>query len=122
MEPLVIILLPGILGGALLAFFLAHRPARPAGNAPAVRRALPPPSPSLINMARIKIDGVGGLGMVLVALTVAITVPSIRLSVLTGLVLGVTVAAALITWRRSGPLASSSRHGGAHSDSWAWDD
>lgn len=122
MEPLAIILLPGILGGALLAFFLAHRPAQPAGNVPAVRRPLPPPSPSLINMARIRIDGVGGLGMVLVALTVAITVPSIRLSVLTGLVLGVTVAAALITWRRSKPLASSSRHAGAHSDSWAWDD
>jgi hypothetical protein len=121
MEPLAVILIPGILGGALLAFFLAHRPARPAGNAPAVRRALPPPSPNLINMARIPIDGVGGLGMVLTALTVAIAVPSIRLSALAGLVLGATIAAALITWRRSGPLASSSRHGGAHSDSWAWD-
>ena len=87
-----------------------------------VRRALPPPSPSLINIARIPIDGVGGLGMVLVAVTVAISVPWIRLSVLTGLVLGAAAAAALITWRRSGPLASSSRHGGAHSDSWAWDE
>jgi hypothetical protein len=123
MEPLLIILLPGILGGALMAFFLAHRPARPAGNVPVVvRRALPPPSPSLINIARIPVDGVGGLGMVLIALTVAISVPWIRLSVLVGLVLGAAAAATLITWRRSGPLASSSRHGGAHSDSWAWDE
>ena len=124
MEPLLIILIPGIAGGLLVAFFLAHRPARPAVSAPPVRRALPPTSPSLINMARIQIDGVGGLGMVAMALTVAISVPWIRLSVSLGFVLGAIVAAALITWRRrrSGPLTSSSRHAGAHSDSWAWND
>ena len=121
MEPLLIILVPGIAGGILLAFYLAHRPVRPAVDAPAVRRALTPTSPSLINMARIQIDGVGGLGMVAMSLAVAITVPWIRLSVSLGLVLGVVVAAALIGWRRSRPLASSSRHAGAHSDSWAWD-
>ena len=123
MEPLLLILIPGVAGGLLVAFFLAHRPARPAVSAPVVQRALPPASPSLINMARIQIDGVGGLGMVAMALTVAISVPWIRLSVSLGLVLGAAVAVALITWRRrSGPLASSSRHAGAHSDSWAWDD
>jgi hypothetical protein len=122
MEPLLIILVPGIAGGILLAFYLAHRPVRPAVDAPAVRRALPPTSPSLINMARIQIDGVGGLGMVAMALAVAISVPWIRLSIAVSLVLGGVVAAALIGRRRSGPLASSSRHAGAHSDSWAWDD
>ena len=122
MEPLLIILIPGVVGGALVAFFLAHRPARPALSVPEVRRALPPPSPSMINIARIRIDGVGGLGMVAMALAVAISVPWIRLSVSLGLVLGVAVAAALIAWRRSGPLVSSSRHAGAHSDSWPWDD
>jgi hypothetical protein len=121
MEPLLIILIPGIAGGILLAVLLARWPARTALAAPPARRALAPPSPSLINMARIQIDGVGGLGMVAMALAVAISVPWIRLSVSLGLVLGVAVAAALITWRRSGPLASSSRHAGAHSDSWAWD-
>jgi hypothetical protein len=123
MEPLLLILIPGVAGGLLVAFFLARRPARPAGSAPVVQRALPPTSPSLINMARIQIDGVGGLGMVAMALSVAIAVPWIRLSVSVGFVLGAVVAAALITWRRrSGPLASSSRHAGAHSDSWSWDD
>ena len=123
MEPLLIILIPGIAGGLLVALVLALRPARPAVSAPAVRRALPPTSPSLINMARIQIDGVGGLGMVAMALAVAISVPWIRLSVSLGFVLGAVVAAALITWRRrSGPLTSSSRHAGAHSDSWSWDD
>ena len=119
MEPLLIILIPGIAGGVLLAFLLAHWPVRPALSAPAARLA--PPSPSLINLARIQIDGVGGLGMVAMSLAVAITVPWIRLSVSLGLVLGAAVAAALIIWRRAGPLASSSRHAGAHSDSWAWD-
>ena len=122
MEPLLIILIPGIAGGILLAFYLAHRPARPAVAAPAVRRSLPPTSPSLINMARIQIDGVGGLGMVAMALAVAISVPWIRLSIAVSLVLGAVVAAVLIGWRRSRPLASSSRHARAHSDSWAWDD
>ena len=122
MEPLLIILIPGIAGGLLVALVLALRPARPAVSAPAVRRALPPTSPSLINMARIQIDGVGGLGMVAMALAVAISVPWIRLSIAVSLVLGAVVAAVLIGWRRSRPLASSSRHAGAHSDSWAWDD
>src|SRR5262245_55137094 len=120
MEPLLIILIPGIAGGVLLAFLLARWPARPALAAPPARLA--PPSPSLINMARIQIDGVGGLGMVAMSLAVAISVPWIRLSVSLGLRLGVVVAAALITWRRSRPLASSGRHPGAHTDSWAWND
>jgi hypothetical protein len=118
MEPLLIILIPGILGGALLAFLLTYRPLRPAT---AARRSLPPPSPGHINMAHIQIDGVGGLGMVAMALSVAISVPWIRLSVSLGLLLGIVVAAALIAWRRRlGPLESSSRHAGAHSDVWAW--
>ena len=121
MEPLLIILIPGILGGVLLAFLLARRPTRPRLAVPAPRQSLAPPSPGLINMAHIQIDGVGGLGMVAMALAVAISVPWIRLSVSLGLLLGIVVAAVLISWRRARPLASSSRHAGAHSDSWAWD-
>jgi hypothetical protein len=63
-----------------------------------------------------------GWGLVAMSLAVAISVPWIRLSIAVALVLGAVVAAALIGWRRSKPLASSSRHAGAHSDSWAWDD
>ena len=124
MEPL-LILVPGIIGGGLVALVLALRPAplQPATAPPPARRALTPPSPSLINMARIQIDGVGGLGMVAMALAVSISVPWIRLSVSLGLLLGMIVAGVLIaSRRRAGPLTSSSRHAGAHSDGWAWDD
>ena len=122
MEPLLIILVPGLAGGLLLALFLAHHDPRPA-DPPAARRPLEPTSPGLINMAHIRVDGIGGLGMVAMASAVAIAVPWIRLSVALGLILGAATAAALIVRRRkTGPLPSSSRHGGAHSDSWAWDD
>ena len=122
MEPLLIILIPGIIGGVLVAVFLARRGASPALPAP-YRRPLPAPTPAHINMAHIQIDGAGGLGMVAMALAVAISVPWIRMSVSLGLLLGLAIATGLILWRRrSGPLTSSSRHAGAHSDSWAWDD
>jgi hypothetical protein len=121
MEPLLIILVPGVLGGIVVALIVSRisvgRPAVP------VRHQLPAADPGLINMAHIKIDGIGGLGMVAIALLVAISVPWIRASIALAVVLGAVVAAVLIAWRyRSGPLTSSSRHGGAHSDSWAWDE
>jgi hypothetical protein len=121
MEPLLIVLVPGILGGILVALIASRltgaRPPVP------VRHQLRTADPGLINMAHIKIDGLGGLGMVAMALAVAISVPLIRASVTLALVLGAVVAAVLIAWRyRSGPLTSSSRHAGAHSDSWAWDE
>ena len=121
MEPLLIILVPGILGGLVVALIAsrlsAERPPVPS------RYQLRPADPGLINMARIKIDGIGGLGMVSIALVVAVSVPWIRAAVALSLILGVVVAALLIALRyRSGPLTSSSRHAGAHSDSWAWDE
>ena len=57
MEPLLMIVLPGVLGGVVLALVLARlggSPERP----PAVGR-LEPPSTSIINMARIRVTGVG---------------------------------------------------------------
>ena len=121
MEPLLIILVPGILGGVLVALIASRLSAArpPVPSQYQLRTA----DPGLINMAHIKIDGIGGLGMVAMALAVAISVPWIRASVALALVLGVVVAVLLIARRyRSGPLTSSSRHAGAHSDSWAWDE
>ena len=120
MEPL-LILIPGILGGVFVALIASRLSARrpPVPSQYQLRTA----DPGLINMARIKIDGIGGLGMVAMAVIVAISVPWIRASVALSLILGVVVAALLIAWRyRSGPLTSSSRHAGAHSDSWPWDE
>ena len=121
MEPLLIVLVPGILGGVLVALIASRLS---AGRPPVPdRHQLRTADPGLINIAHIKIDGIGGLGMVAMALAVAISVPLIRASVTLALVLGAVVAAVLIAWRyRSGPLTSSSRHAGAHSDSWAWDE
>jgi hypothetical protein len=121
MEPLLIILVPGILGGVLVAL-VASRLSAPRPPVPS-HYQLRPADPGLINMAHIKIDGIGGLGMVAIAMIVAISVPWIRASVALALVLGAVLAAVLIVRRfRSGPLTSSSRHAGAHSDSWAWDE
>ena len=113
MEPLIIIAVPGLLGGILLALVLIRVQLRPEAEA---RKPLQPPSTSMINMSRIRVDGLGGLGMVAMAATVAIFVPRIRLSIVIALILGIALAALLIARRRQrGPLPSSSDHSGAHS-------
>lgn len=112
MTPLILVVVPGILGGLILAFILFRLPApEDAGGA----RTLEAPSTDIINMARVRVKGVGGLGMVAMAMTVAAFVPSIRLSMAIALVLGVVMAVAMIAWRRrSGPL-STRIEPGAHS-------
>ena len=113
MDPLIMIVVPGLLGGVLVAVLLMH--ARAAARQEAGGR-LEPPSPSLINMAHIRVNGVGGLGMVAMAAAVAIFVPRIRATMILALCLGMAMAAALIALRRRRePLPSSSQHAGAHS-------
>jgi hypothetical protein len=69
----------------------------------------------LINMARIRVDGFGGLGLFAMALAVAMFVPRIRVEMGIALILGVLLAAALILLRRRrGPLTSTNDHPGAH--------
>lgn len=110
MEPLLFIIVPGLLGGVLVALLLTRVRRRTASPTP-----LQPPSPSLINIAHIPVEGLGGLGMVATAATVAIFVPRIRVTVAIALLLGVALATVLIAWRRRrGPLPSSSHHSGAH--------
>ncbi len=111
MEPLLIILVPGLLGGIVVALLVFRF--RPSHET--VRRRLEPPSPGLINMAHIPVDGIGGLGMVATAITVAIFVPQIRFAMVTALLSGTAVAAVLIALRRrSGPRSSDNDHPGAH--------
>ena len=112
MEPLLIILVPGLLGGVFVALFV--RRLRAPEDVPG--RRLEAPKPGLINMARIRVNGVGGLGMVAMATTVALFVPRIRTTIFIALLLGIALAALMIAHRRrSGPLASSSHHPCAHS-------
>jgi hypothetical protein len=112
MEPLLFIIVPGLLGGVLVALALTRVRRRTGAES---LTPLHPPSPALINIAHIPVEGLGGLGMVATAATVALFVPRIRVTVAIALLLGVVFATVLIAWRRRhGPLPSSSHHSGAH--------
>ena len=115
MLPLLVILVPGFAGGLLLAVALFHMRPRPV-HGPLPQR-LPLATASLINMAHIQVNGVGGLGMLALAVVLAIAIPWIRLVVTGTLVVGGVGAAVLILMRRrTGPFPSSTRRPGAHSD------
>jgi hypothetical protein len=106
MEPLLIILIPGLLGGLVLAILIAFN--RPRTPSIVVPRRLESPSPSLINMANIRIEGLGGLGMVAAVVAVAVSDPRIRLATIAAAVLGAGLALVLIAMRRrTGGLPSS---------------
>jgi hypothetical protein len=106
MEPLLIILVPGVFGGLVLALLIAGR--RLGTPATFVPRRLAAPSYALINMAHIQVEGIGGLGMVAAVIAVAVTDPRIRLATIAAAVLGTGLALALIAIRRrTGPLPSS---------------
>ena len=105
MEPLLIVLVPGVLGGIILAVLLGSRwiDLRTRG----VERPLESTSPSLINMAHIPVRGGGGLGIVAAVIAVALADPRIRVAIGIAALLGVVLAAVLIARRRErGPLSS----------------
>jgi hypothetical protein len=112
MEPLLIIILPGILGGVGLAFLISRMGSRRWG--PSNYEHLEPPSTNIINMARIRISGVGGLGMVAMSIVVAAFVPRIRLTMLIAFALGIGLAGVLIAIRRRRDPLPSSHDPGAH--------
>jgi hypothetical protein len=106
MEPLLMILVPGVLGGLVVAVLIASN--RLWTPSAVVARPLDAPSPSLINMAHIRVEGVGGLGMVAAIVIVAISDSRIRFVTLLAAVLGAGLALALIALRRrTGALPSS---------------
>jgi hypothetical protein len=114
MEPLAMILVPGLIGGVVfaVAFFLVQRG---DGNRVAVPYRSEPPSTDIINMAHIKVSGVGGIGLVAMAAAVALDIPRIFQTVSLGLILGTVGATILIVRRRTtGPLPSSGRRMGAN--------
>jgi len=105
MEPLLIGLIPAILGGLALALLIPKL--RRRTPLVAVPRPLDPPSPALINMASIRVEGIGGLGMVAAVIVVAITDPRIRMAIIAAAVLGIGLALTLIAMRKeSGGLPS----------------
>jgi hypothetical protein len=99
MEPLLIILLPGLFGGLLLALLIAAK--KKSSPSIVVPQRLAAPSPSLINMANIRVEGIGGLGMVAAIVVVAVSDPRIGLATIVALVFGVGLAFALIRARQA---------------------
>ena len=114
MEPVLIILIPGLVGGLVLAALMAAK--RINLRTDGVDRPLAPASPSLINMAHIPVEGGGGLGIVAAVILVAIVDPRIRLVIGIAAVLGMVLAAVLISRRRErGPFRSADDDSGPHS-------
>lgn len=109
MEPLLMVFVPGVLGGIVLAFLIARIKVH---GLPPRERPVDPPNSGVINIARIRIDGVGGLGIVAMAGAVAIAEPRIRAAMTLALVLSVPLALALIVrTRRTGPFPSGNEPG-----------
>ena len=74
-----------------------------------------PISINMINMASIKVAGIGGLGLVAMAATVALGIPRIAESMAVGIGLGAVGAVIVILRRRrTGAMPSSGRGLGAN--------
>ena len=113
MNPVTVVIVPGMLGGLFLAI-LSHR-----RRGPVPRVILPHrtqwPSTDVINMASIKVAGVGGLCLVAMAGAVALDVPEIGQSIAISLGLGTLWAVLMIVRsRRRGPMPSSGQRIGAN--------
>lgn len=93
------LVVPGVIGGALLAVTLLVANRRMTRRKIAAPTDLAPMTPDLINMAHIKVAGVGGLGLVAVAVATAVALPEAGYSLAIGLAGGIVLAAALTMWR-----------------------
>lgn len=115
MDPILQIVIPGLAGGLVVAWLLVRLNRRSTSRlapSPSIRDQF---STDMINMAHIRVVGVGGLGLVAMSAIVAAYLPTVGLSLAAGFVLGALLAAVLILRRKkSGPLPSSSQRPGAN--------
>jgi hypothetical protein len=115
MDPVTMILVPGLIGGAVIALFFFWLQRRHPTESTISPRSPDAPLTDAINMSGIKVAGIGGLGLVAMAVAVALDVPRIGQTVLVGLALGVVLAAVLIARRRrGGAMPSSGEQPGAN--------
>lgn len=113
MDPVTLVVVPGFLGGIVIALVAVRLQRGSLSRTDPFTRE--PISTDVINMARIRVAGIGGLGLVAMAVVVAVAVPRIGQSLAAGLVLGALFAIVLIARRsRSGPLPSSGQQAGAN--------
>jgi len=101
---LVALVLPAVVGGVLLAALLM-RVNRRASSGLVAPSELEPMSPDLINMAHIRVAGLGGLGMLGATVVTAISLPQIGAALVASVGLGAGVAAGLIAYRRRSAAA-----------------
>lgn len=114
MEIVLIVVALGVVGGGVVATILLkvpHGPADEVGAVAAGRELVEPPT---INMSNLKVSGVGGFGLVLACLGIAIAIPAIGQRVMLALGLGMLLAVALVYLRRRSPLPSSGGRPGAN--------
>ena len=115
MEALAMLVALGLIGGGVIALIVVKLHMHLGGPSGADAFVNKPLSTDVINMASIKVAGVGGFGMVLVSALVALTLPAVGVSVGTGLVTGTLMAVFLIRRRRRhGVMPSSTRRPGAN--------
>jgi hypothetical protein len=116
MNPIVRILVPGLAGGLVFAWILVQANRRSKTTAVIAAGAPGQPTTDMINIAHIRVAGVGGLGLVAVCAMVAAFIPAVGFSLAAGAGLGAMLAIGMIARRRkTGPMPSSSEHMGANS-------
>jgi hypothetical protein len=116
MELTALVVVSGLAGGIVVALLLglAHR-LRPGRRAEADGAAVVARGTDVINMASIRVAGVGGLGLVAMSLALAWSIPRIGQTIAFGAVLGGAMAFGLILWRRRvGPMPTSGGRAGAN--------
>jgi hypothetical protein len=117
MELISLILVSGVAGGAVVALLLtvAHRLRPGQRQTDAFAQGSEARRTDVINIASIRVAGVGGLGLVAMAVALAWSIPRIGQSMALGALLGAGFAAVLILWRRRiGPLPTSGGRPGAN--------
>ena len=116
MDPTLPVILAGCAGGTLIAWGLLRAPRwSPAGSLANAASGTGAERRDVINISAIRVAGIGGLGLVAMAASLAWTFPSIARSLMLGAGLGVLLAVALIAYRRRvGPLPTSGRESGAN--------
>src|SRR5260221_14370568 len=108
-------MIPGLAGGLVVAVLLLWL------NRGSAARVVPGPARSerlstdMINMAHIRVAGIGGLGLVAMCAVVAAFIPPVGLSLAAGFALGTLFATVLILRRKkAGPMGSSGQRPGAN--------
>ena len=116
MDPVVPTVALGIVGGFLIAWVLLKVQRQQAGRPrDPFARGQDGSQRDVINISAIRVAGVGGLGLVAMAVGVALDIPRIGQTLAIAGVLGAVLAAVLILQRRRmGPMPSSGRQSGAN--------